>query len=442
MNNVVRPKQVKSTLDLKGDNDTSDLIYEQWNGIQRESQQYSYRGNTKLSDRKDIYAKLEKEKHTFVQTVPVNQIAAGIDVGSFGLGTVIAIASEDPFPGSYQFWKSIERVYDNGQLVWTERMGIDVPRGNDNYWMWLISSVGQPPVKSFVLLNTLFVIIVGPVCYFFFRRRGRLYLLYFFAPCMAFLVTLSLFAYALAADGTRTKVRSRQLTWIDCENGYAVGQSRQTYYAVLGSGGGITLSSDAAVYPVRNTPAYNRYYRNQGRSSRRGNYSVSENAQKFGGSFLPARNQVQYLITHPMPMQRSLEFSLTAKGVTVTNQSPYALKRLVVCDANRSYWEAENLAAGEPTILRSSNSQAVSDLIGPDVIPPLGTVPMLQNNLRRWGGPGTGIQVSLLETRLQNWAKQMPAKTFVATAELVEDRLGVEGATIVDSVHVVMGEIP
>ena len=64
-------------------------------------------------------------------------------------------------------------------------MGIDVPRGNDNYWMWLISSVGQPPVKSFLLLNTLFVILVGPVCYYFFRRRGRLYLLYFFAPCMA-----------------------------------------------------------------------------------------------------------------------------------------------------------------------------------------------------------------------------------------------------------------
>lgn len=157
---------------------------------------------------------------------------------------------------------------------------------------------------------------------------------------------------------------------------------------------------------------------------------------------MPARNQVQYLITHPMPIQSSLEFSLKAEGVTVTNQSPYTLKRVIVCDANRSYWHAENLVAGEPTTLKPSDSQAVSELIGADVIPPLGTVPMLQNNLRRWGGPGTGIQVSLLETRLQTWAKQMPAKTFVATAELVEDRLGVQGATIVDSVHVVMGEIP
>ncbi len=441
-NRFVTQKNAAAVLDLKGENDTSDLIYEQWSGVQRESQHYSYRGNTKLSDRQDIYEQLLQEKHAFARTVPVNEIAAGIDVGSFGLGTVLAIASEDPFPGSYQFWKSISRIYDNGELVWTQRMGIDVPRGNDNYWMWLISSVGQPPVKSFLLLNTLFVILVGPVCYYFFRRRGRLYLLYFFAPCMAFLVTLSLFAYALAADGTKTKVRSRQLTWMDCENGYAVGQSRQTYYAVLGSGDGITLSKDAAVYPVRNTPAYNRYYRQRGRSSRGGDYLVSESSQKLSGSFLPARSQVQYLITHPAPMQKTFEFSFTAEGGTMTNRSPYVLKRLIARDANGNYWQTENPVGGEPTSLKPCKSQAVKDLIGSDVIPPLGSVPMLQNNLRRWGGPGTGIQVSLLEARLEKWAAQMPPNTFVATAELVQDRLGIKGATVLDSVHVVMGEIP
>ena len=67
---------------------------------------------------------------------------------------------------------------------------------------------------------------------------------------------------------------------------------------------------------------------------------------------------------------------------------------------------------------------------------------MLQNNQRRWGGPGTGIQVSLLETRLQNWSKHLPPRSFVAIADLVEDRLGVSDASILDSVHVVMGEIP
>lgn len=442
VNRVIGPKRVSATLDLKGDNDTSDLVYQEWSGIQRESQQYSYRGNSKLVPRQDIYDQLLKEKHSFVQTVPVDQLAAGIQVGSFGLGTVLAIAAEDPFPGSYQFWKSIDRMYHNGELNWTQRMGIDVPRGNDNYWTWLIASVGQPPVKSFVLLNTMFVILVGPVCYFFFRRRGRLYLLYFFAPCTAFLVTLGLFAYALAADGTRTKVRSRQLTWLDIENGYAVDQSRQTYYAVLGRGDGINLSREAAVYPVRNSPAYNRYYRNRANSSGPGEYGVARSAQRLSGSFFPARSQVQYLITQPTSIPTSLEFSLTAEGVTVTNRSRYALRRLIVCDGNRRYWEADGIAVQDAATLTPSSSQAVRELIGPDVIPPLGSVPMLQSNLRRRGGLSTGVQVSLLENRLQSWVTSMPKSTFIGTAELDTDGLGVDDATIVDSVHVVMGGIP
>ena len=259
---------------------------------------------------------------------------------------------------------------------------------------------------------------------------------------MAFIVTLSLFAYALAADGMRTKVRSRQLTWVDAKNRYEVAQSRQTYYAVLGRGDGITLSRDAAVYPVRHTPAYDRYYRQRGRSSREGQYLASESRQKLSGSFLPARSQVQYLITQPIPGQPTVEFSISAEGGTVTNNSRYAIRRLIVRDANRRFWETEKLIEGEPATLKPSKSQAVTDMIGPDVIPPLGSVPMLQANLRRGGRPGTGIQVSLLETRLQEWATQMPTNSFVAIADLVDDRLGVEGAIVLDSVHVLMGEIP
>jgi hypothetical protein len=358
------------------------------------------------------------------------------------LGKVVLIQAPDPFPGSFQFWKSIVNLHEDGQVVWADRMGIDVPSGNDNYWMWLIPSVGQPPVKSFVLLNTLFVILVGPICYFFFRRRHRLYLLYFFAPCMAFLVTFSLFAYALAADGTRTKTRSRQLTWIDAAGGYAVGQSRQTYYAVLGSGDGIELSSDTAVYPVRNTPAHNRYYRPRDRSGSRGRISVSPAKQRLGGDFCPPRNQVQYLMTRPQTIDRSVEFVFSAEGSRVTNHLPYTIHQLVSCDENRGYWQAENIRPGASTALASCKATVLGDLLGPDVLPPLGSVPMLQNNRRRGGGPGTGIQVSLLEKRLERWSSRLPPKTFVATAELIDDRLGVEAAVVLDSVHVVMGEIP
>ena len=439
---MLLPGNVATRLQLKADNDTSVLVYEPWNGVQKESTRYSFRSNQALSKRDKIYKELQKQEHPFAQTIPVSELASGLRFGSFGLGSVVTIASEDPFPGSFQFWQSIVDVHDSGQIPWTDRMGIDVPRGNDNYWMWLIPSVGQPPVKSFVLLNTLFVILVGPVCYFFFRNRGRLYLLYFFAPCMALLVTVCLFAYALAADGIRTKVRSRQLTWIDSQNAYAVGQSRQTYYTVLGSGSGIELPTKAAIYPVRHTPAYNRNYRRRGPSSHAGKISVSDDSQRLSGDFLPPRNQVQYLITHPKSIERALEFSLSPQAVTVSSHLPQTLSRLLVCDASRNYWEAENVNFGRSVKLKPSTAKVLEELLGNDVLPPLGSVPMLQNNQRNWGGPGTGMQVSLLENRLQQWSRRMPPGTFVATAELDEDRLGVEGALVLDSVHVMMGEIP
>ena len=80
-------------------------------------------------------------------------------------------------------------------------------------------------------------------------------------------------------------------------------------------------------------------------------------SQKLGGSFLPARSQVQYLITHPIRMQNTFEFSFTAEGGTVTNRSPYMLKRLIVRDANGNYWQTENPVGGEPTPLKLCKSR-------------------------------------------------------------------------------------
>ncbi len=443
--NVLPPQKVAGQLDLKSDNDNSELIYDNWSGVHKESQVYSYRSTTNLSKRGDVYQRLRQEQHPFAATVPASEIASEVAIGSFGLGKITTIKDDDPFPGSFQFWKSIVGLHPKTQLTWTERMGVDVPRGNDNYWMWLIASVGQPPVKSFVLLNTLFVILVGPVCYFFLRRRQRLYLLYFFAPSMALLVTISLFAYALGADGTKTKLRSRQLTWIDIDGDYAVAQSRQTYYAVLGSGGGIRFPSDAAVYPVRNAAAYNRYQQRYNRSrdgGRQGEIRIAPMTQHFGGNFLPPRNQVQYLITHPQRVDESLEFTLAAEENSVTSHLPYQLRRLLVRDADGAYWQAEDVLADRTTPLKPSSVKVLGELLGTDVLPPLGSVPMLKNNRGRWGGPGTGIQVSLLENRLESWSRRLPPKSFVAIADLIEDRLGVEDAVVVDSVHVVMGEIP
>ncbi len=441
VNVVTSPANIAGQLNLKMPNDTTKLMYEPWSGVTKESSHYSYQNDLKLLTRGVILQKLKRAGHPFTQTVSKSEIAGQISLGSFGLGTVVSIGPDDPFPGSYQFWKSVVDIHHPGTTNWSERMGIDVPRGNDNYWMWLIPSVGQPPVKSFVLLNTMFAILIGPLCYFFFRKRQRLYLLYFVAPTLAMLVTLSLFAYALGADGTRTKIRSRQLSWIDLRNGYTTEQSRQTYYAVFGSRDGIRVPREASIYPVRNTPAFDRYYHSYGQSSRRGEISVTAADQYLAADFLPTRAQVQYLITRPRKTSNPIEFSFTIEDSSVTSHLSCELIRLVCRDSNGKYWQAENITPGNSVALVPGGEATVVQLLGPDVLPPLGSVPMLQQNRRGWG-PGTGLQVSFLEKRLDAWSTNMPAGSFVATARLIDERLGVEGAVVLNSVHVVMGEIP
>ena len=433
-------KTIPVVPELKGDNDTSELIA-QWGGVMQASSSYSRRNNLKLEPRRAVYAELKKKNHPFARTVSPSSVADGVRIGSFGLGTVLAIDSPDPFPGSFQFWNTIVQCHEAGQVNWRERMGIDVARGNSNYWMWLIPSVGQPPVKSFVLLNTLFVVLIGPVCYWFLRKRRRLYILYFVAPVLAALVTISLFVYAIGSDGTTTKVRSRQLTWVDSANGYLVEQSRQTYYAVLGSGQGIELPKDTAVFPVRHTPALNRYNRSNGGSGRLGLLRVQGDRQFLDGSFLPPRDQVQYLSMRPIPSPSGLVFQFASDGATVSNGLSVTLHELLVCDSSGITWEVDEVKAGETKPLGRAGADRVKQILGPNVLPSLGEVPMLRNNMVRLGGAMAGLQVSQLERRLELWSRRLPSGAFVAKASVAKDRIGIEDTIIMDSVHVVLGEV-
>ncbi len=430
---------VAKQLNLGKINDTSELYYETWNGVFKRSQHYSNRSQRNMSSRQQVYNKLKGAKHPFVGELPAAELAKQIKIGSFGAGKVVVIDSEDPFPGSFQLWSSVARLNGTSQVQWVSRSGIDVPLGNDNYWMWLIGSVGQPPVKSFVFLNTLFVIVVGPFCYFLFRRRGRLYLLYFFAPLLAVAVTTSLFAYALASDGTATQARVRQITWLDLRNGYAAQQSRQTYYAVFRGSDGLQYDGKAAVYPVRYSPATHHYYRRHSDSSRQGEMVVAPDSQRFSGSFLPPRNQVQYLVTEPKEMPQSLTFHMTAGSAEVTNHLPYTIDRLLVHHGGR-HWSANGIASGNRVELVAASASDVPLLLNEGVLPPLGDVPMLSRN-RGWGGSSAGMNVSALETQLERWSAAIPSGTFVATAP-VDAQLGVKDAKLVGSVHVLMGELP
>ena len=75
---------------------------------------------------------------------------------------------------------------------WRLRQGLSLDNENPAFHNFLIADVGLPPIQTYRVLISLFVIVIGPLNYWFLRRHGRLHLLLFTVPAAALLASGSL----------------------------------------------------------------------------------------------------------------------------------------------------------------------------------------------------------------------------------------------------------
>lgn len=444
-NYIYAPQSIKRSLSLSGKNSNQILQFNMWNGFY--SQDMYYQNAANQNEKKEAYDNLVNSKSPMAATVQPTALAPTIQSGTFGLGKIITLQPEDPFPGSFQLWKSIQKINTPKHTQWISRTGVDVAQGNGNYWQWLIAAVGQPPVKAFVALNTLFVVIIGPFLYSFLRRRDRLYLLYFCAPALALFVTGGLFFYALVADGTQTRARARKVTWVDFENNYAINEMHHTYYTVLGAGNGLHFDSDTAVYPFRHSPLFNGYSYRSGSGSTPGDGLIShdDEGQKMTGVLLPSRDQVQYLSLTPQRDQKTVDFDLSGGTVKITNHLNTKISDVLVNDPRGTLWQGKDIGAGETAELVIDTNIVIGDVLDVRVFPDEAEVPEL-----RWRSrysyttttlAGAGLGDTIIETRLAGWKNRPPQGAFIAIAELDPADLAIE-ATTSQSSHVLIGKLP
>lgn len=433
---LLGPKQAARKLNLGSRNETGRLY-------DTGSEMKVSGGSGKM--RRDVFAKLRSNSHPFAAEEPIADILARIEFGTLGIGQVILIDDPDPFPGSFQFWKSVEQI-SNGSIVedkldWPSRNGVDISLGSSSYWSWVIPSVGQPPVKTFVLLNILFALLIGPVCYYFLRNRSRLYVLYFAAPAAALFVTCSLFVYAIAKDGLGTKARVRQITWIDPKSKYNVQQSRHTYFNSTGGGPGLVFSDQTATYLVSNIELENRRYYFRSNSDRYGTVSSDSDQQRFSAGFLPPREQVQYIcVDVDKADQPTLSFEMKSTPPTVTSTLEKPITEFVVCDQGGQHWKASVIGPGETVDLAKTGPGAALDILDSNVLPPKLESPDLNGN-SRYRKYSSIDQYSLLERKLESWVN-MPRNSFIGKMDLDTNKLGIESASMIRSSHIIMGELP
>jgi hypothetical protein len=210
--------------------------------------------------------------------------------------------------------------------------------GNVEFAKFFVPGVGRAPVTAFEVLITVFVLLIGPVNYWFLKRYKRIHLMVLTVPLAAVVTTLALFSYAVVADGFASRVRARSFTTLDQRTGDAACWTWLSYYSGLAPGDGLTIPADIAMYPIQ--PAW-----------ASDNDMVQERAVAWKGDtalltrgWLNSRTPTQYLTIRSRKSPLRLEVQQAGDKLRVRNKLGVAIKTLVVVGEDNELYFGENIA--------------------------------------------------------------------------------------------------
>ena len=200
----------------------------------------------------------------------------------------------------------------------------------------------------FLVLITVFTLVIGPLNFFILNRRKQLYLLLVTVPVLAALTSVSLFVYAMLSDGLNVKARLRSLTLLDQKNHEAVSVSRGGFYAGLAPTAGLKFSPETLVLPIWpgvETPAPSDI-----------DWS---NGQHFASSWLRSRTPTQFVFRSNRVERGRLEISTIpgrSEELQVANGFSWDIGEIVVCDQSKTLFFGQDLRAGSTTVLHAASA--------------------------------------------------------------------------------------
>jgi hypothetical protein len=386
----------------------------------------------------------------------------------FGEGMLLAADAKDVFAQPAQDWVWMLNSLGADRWLGYRRHGLSFERKNGDFWSWLVRGVGLAPVTEFRVLITAFVLMIGPLNYFWLRRRGRLHLLVIVVPAAACLVTCGQFGFAILADGLDVRVRARTFTRLDQRSGQAVCWSRISYYAGLAPSGGLAFPDDLVVLPLT---------ANDGDASdmpRRQNLIWSSHRQDLVSGWLPSRTPMQFITVRSRTSQSGLRYLPARAGSPpqVENQLGSRVVRLLLADEAGRHYRAADFAAGERVALAAVDDPADEEAAIYDFVDdhkpgvPDGFVPpssygysSRRRYYRYWAAVNNALSpASLISSRLESglreavlgpgphasWIKPngfaLPKRSYLAIVERSPEVVfGVDNPREEDSLHVVVG---
>jgi hypothetical protein len=357
---------------------------------------------------------------------------------------------ENPFPGSTIDWAWWLRSAGVKRLDWTARHGMS---SREAYWQFnefLIPGVGTVPMLAFIILISIFAVLIGPVNYFIAWRRKQLYLLVVTIPAIAFVTSAALFGYAAIADGFGVQSRLRSVTLLDQVSKTAVSFNRISLYAGIVPSDGLRFSPETAVYPVWSSSA----------AFESGSVDWSD-AQHLARGWLRSRTRTQFETVSVRAERGRLDLRpADGGGIDASNGLAWTIELVLVKDDDGRIYLGRGIPAGGSTRLAAATTESLRELaevLGDDSLkaPPGADAINVRRSTRAYGymiddeaRKSLGFSGSLLETYLGLMQKpaQEPAagglapRTYLATlAENPGIELGVPRTRPSRGLYLVIG---
>jgi hypothetical protein len=362
------------------------------------------------------------------------------------LGTVVAFP-ENPFPGTVNDWVWLCQSYGNDRWSWTARHGTSPHIGTKDFYKFMNAGIHGVPTIAFLILITVFSVVIGPVNYMYLSRRKMLWLLLFTVPALALATSVLLLGYSVAVHGFAIKSRIRSLTVLDQRNRTAVTTARLALFAGVSPSGGLRFSPETAVYPVIPTT-----------NEPTGGFVDWTQTQSLASGWLPARTRTQFLTMRNAEQRARVDLK-PDKGTSAefANGLPWELEMVVVADDGGHLYAGRSVAPGATVVLSQASSQDLSDFArllqrnAPAL--PYGFVEPTPSyrSPRHWMSYGmrremTDFASSLMERRIGRWCNELPHKSGLAARSYVavlRENPGVEtgvvSTTDAMSLHILNG---
>jgi hypothetical protein len=298
---------------------------------------------------------------------------------------------------------------------WMQRHGVAPDLGTEEFFNFMNPGIGGVPVYGFMVLITAFAVLIGPVNYFYLRRKRLLWLLLVTVPGTALVTSVLLVGYSVATHGFSIRSRIRSLTVLDQKSHSAVTVARLALFAGVAPARGMQFSPETAVYPVFPPTA------------EPGAFTVDwTEKQALTSGWLLSRTRTQFLTIRHAEQPERVEIKPGQDGgLAIVNGLPWELEAVIVADESGRLLSARNVLPNASEPLAGASETNRLDFVGllgrnrpelPDNFSSPVFNPLVGRRSRRAFTvmallPGAHFDSNLMERLIQTWSRDLTAKT-------------------------------